>query len=380
MADYAQQTVSDCGKTLRDMLGRFGPDLASDEKRFKGVALDFIRDLPLVNLLILALSADVPQELQAPVGSTPKPLVIGRIIGRLQRDHNLNESAARLAVLAWAQALGILAPGEAAAFFRERSEDATVPEVLQQSVNKTEARTLSVSATKIEATFKNGVLTVNDMRYELALIPDGEFQMGSDSSAAFSDEKPVHTVHIAKSFWLGKTEVPQGLWQAVTGSNPSYFKKGDDYPVEHVSWDDCQAFITKLNQMLGSNYFRLPTEGEWEYACRAGTTGDRYGDIDAIAWYGSNSGSTTHPVGQKQANAWGLYDTLGNVYEYCQDWYGSYSSGYQTDPIGPGAGSLHVIRGGSWLLGAKDVRAAFRIGLSPGGRNGFIGFRLARTN
>ena len=140
------------------------------------------------------------------------------------------------------------------------------------------------------AIFSNGVLTVNGVRYELVSIPAGTFQMGSNSLEADSDEKPVHTVQISKSFWMGKTEVTQGFWQAVMGSNPSNFKSGDNYPVEQVSWDDCQSFITKLNQMVGGNNFRLPTEAEWEYACRAGTTGDRYGDIDVIAWYSSNSG------------------------------------------------------------------------------------------
>jgi formylglycine-generating enzyme required for sulfatase activity len=204
--------------------------------------------------------------------------------------------------------------------------------------------------------------------------------MGSDSAEAYDDEKPVHTVRISKAFWLGKTEVTQGLWQAVMGSNPSYFKSGDNYPVEQVSWDDCQSFITKLNQMVGGNAFRLPTEGEWEYACRAGTTGDRYGNIDSIAWYSSNSGSTTRPVGQKQANGWGLYDTLGNVWEWCQDWYGGYSSSYQTDPTGPASGAGRVRRGGGWFYRAQLVRSAIRDLYDPGDYGYTLGFRLARTN
>jgi formylglycine-generating enzyme required for sulfatase activity len=233
---------------------------------------------------------------------------------------------------------------------------------------------LSVSTTKI---YSNGVLTINGVRYEMASIPAGEFQMGSNSSVANDDEKPVHTVRISKGFWLGRTEVTQGLWQVVMGSNPSYFLKGSSYPVERVSWDDCQAFITKLNQMVGSNYFRLPTEAEWEYACRAGTTGDYYGNVDSIAWYDGNSGSTTHPVAQKQANAFGLYDMSGNVWEKCQDWFGDYSGGYQTDPTGPVSGSFRVGRGGSWEFWARGVRSAIR-GISvPGNRSNQTGFRLA---
>jgi formylglycine-generating enzyme required for sulfatase activity len=231
-----------------------------------------------------------------------------------------------------------------------------------------------------DATFINGVLTVKGMRYELASIPAGTFRMGSNSSDVWPEERPVHTVRISKSFWMGKTEVTQGLWQAVMGSNPSYFKNGDNYPVENVSWDDCQSFIQKLNQILGGNTFRLPTEAEWEYACRAGTTGDRYGNLDAIAWYNNNSGNSTHAVGQKQANAWGLYDTLGNVWEWCQDWWGIYSSGYQTDPTGPVSGSGRINRGLSWNHTAPYIRSAFRGGGSPEYHDNELGFRLAASS
>jgi formylglycine-generating enzyme required for sulfatase activity len=240
--------------------------------------------------------------------------------------------------------------------------------------------TLSVSGTKSSATYSNGVLTVGGVRYELASIPAGTFQMGSKSSEAYPNEQPLHTVQISKGFWLGKTEVTQGLWQAVLGSNPSEFKNGDNNPLEMVSWDDCQGFILKLNQMLGGNAFRLPTEAEWEYACRAGTAGDRYGDIDSIAWYINNSASTHHPVGQKQSNAWGLYDMLGNVWEWCQDWFGAYSAGYQTDPTGPAAGTYRVDRGGGWHNAPPDVRGTVRGAGDPGARSNGRGFRLARTN
>jgi formylglycine-generating enzyme required for sulfatase activity len=237
--------------------------------------------------------------------------------------------------------------------------------------------TLDVSV--IASTFKNGVLTIGGVLYELASIPAGEFQMGNNSSEANFDEKPVHTVRLSKTFWMGKTEVTQGLWQAVMGSNPSYFKSGDNYPVEQVSWDDCQSFIQKLNQMLGGNAFRMPTEAEWEYACRAGTTGDSYGNIDAIAWYFNNAGNTTHPVGQKQKNAWGLYDTLGNVWEWCQDWYDEnyYQNSPAIDPTGPASGSYRVIRGGSWAYDIRFVRSASRFRYDPGYRCDFLGFRLA---
>ena len=211
---------------------------------------------------------------------------------------------------------------------------------------------------------------------EMVLIPGGTFQMGSTSSESFGWEKPVHQVTLS-SFYIGKYEVTQGQWQAVMGSNPSNFQKGDNYPVEQITWDDVQSFITKLNQMTGKRY-RLPTEAEWEYAARGGTTGGRYGNIDAIAWYSSNSGNSTHAVGGKQPNAYGLYDMLGNVWEWVQDWYGSYTSSAKTNPTGPSSGSRRVVRGGSWGDNASYVRAPYRGGFhSPDIRDYNLGFRLA---
>ncbi len=236
-----------------------------------------------------------------------------------------------------------------------------------------------------KASYANGVLTVNGVRYELVSIPAGEFMMGSNKSA---DEKPVHRVQLG-AFRLGKTEVTQGLWQALMGENPSNFKKGNNYPVEPVSWDDCIKFINKLNDLTDGS-FRLPTEAEWEYACRAGTSGDRYGDLDEIAWYGGNSGGETNPVGKKQPNAWGLYDMLGNVWEWCQDMYDEnfYSNSPAQNPLagivkfgGKISGGFRVIRGGSWVLVAGSVRAAVRSRSDPGDRYySILGFRLARTN
>ena len=211
-------------------------------------------------------------------------------------------------------------------------------------------------------------------------LPPGEFRMGSKSSEASNNERRVTKVRISQGFWLGKYEVTQAEWQAVMGTNPAQFSGcGPTCPVENVSWVDVQEFIGKLNAAAGGNRYRLPTEAEWEYAARAGTSGDRYGNLDAIAWYKDNSGGRTHPVGQKAPNAWGLYDMLGNVYEWVGDWYGPYPGGSVTDPRGPGSGSYRVVRGGSWGGDARYCRASNRSNDSPGDRATVLGFRLLRT-
>ena len=167
------------------------------------------------------------------------------------------------------------------------------------------------------------------------------------------------------------------------GTNPSTFTScGPRCPVESVSWDDTQEFIRRMNaRESGSGYvYRLPTEAEWEYGARAGTTGARYGALDEIAWYSANCGQTTHPVGQKRPNAWDLHDMLGNVWEWTGAWYGVYPSGSVTDPGGPESGSSRVLRGGGWPDIARRVRSAFRVNYSPGYRLSSIGFRLVRTD
>ena len=215
---------------------------------------------------------------------------------------------------------------------------------------------------------------------EFVRVPAGEFLMGSTSEEAIDYEQPLTRVRISRAFELGKHEVTQAEWEAVMESNPSRFDEcGGDCPVEQVSWDDVQEFIGRLNALEGEARYRLPTEAEWEYAARAGTSGDRYGgDLDAIAWHGENSESRTHPVGQKVPNAFGLHDMLGNVYEWVQDWYGAYPGGSVTDPQGPMSGSSRLHRGGGWIYGARGCRASGRYAGAPGYRTFYLGFRLLR--
>ena len=195
------------------------------------------------------------------------------------------------------------------------------------------------------------------------------------------DERPPHLVRISRGFEMGKYEVTQVEWEALMGSNPSRFKSADR-PVENVSWDDVQRFIRKLNAKSDGFIYRLPTEAEWEYACRAGTTGDYAGSLDDMGWYERNSNGQTHPVGQKRPNAWGLYDMHGNVWEWVQDWFGPYDPSMVTDPHGPASAKYRTNWGGGWSFWAAYCRSAKRDGDAPGDRgdrSGFLGFRLVRT-
>ncbi|MBP9995265.1 MAG: SUMF1/EgtB/PvdO family nonheme iron enzyme [bacterium] len=227
----------------------------------------------------------------------------------------------------------------------------------------------------------NMVATVNDVTFKMIKVEGGTFTMGGTSEQgddAESDEKPTHSVTLS-DYYIGKFEVTQELWKAVMGSNPSHFK-GNNLPVEEVSWDDCQTFIRKLNTLTGKN-FRLPTEAEWEYAARGGNKSRGYkysgsNSIGDVAWYKDNSWSETHAVGTKSPNELGIYDMSGNVYEWCQDWYGSYGSGSQTNPQGPSFGSDRVRRGGGWRYNAQYCRVSNRHNYAPDSRYNYLGFRL----
>ncbi len=226
----------------------------------------------------------------------------------------------------------------------------------------------------------------NSIGMEFVLIPAGEFMMGTDSNVekgSGDSERPRHKVTISKPFYLGKYEVTQAQWMAVMGNNPSKFK-GDNNPVEMVFWNDAQEFIKRLNAREGHTRYRLPTEAEWEYAARAGTStaysfGDDKNKLSGYAWYDANSGDTTHPVGEKQPNPWGLHDVHGNVWEWVQDWYGKkyYANSPETDPKGPKPGLGRVGRGGDWDDDAEACRSGFRSYGSTSYRDNDIGFRLA---
>ena len=231
---------------------------------------------------------------------------------------------------------------------------------------KTELKKKELEEQQRKGREEDQIFTLKGVEFKMLRVEGGTFQMGATSeqgSDAADDEYPVHSVTLS-DYYIGQTQVTQELWEAVMGSNPSYFKGDNQRPVENVSWNDCQKFIEKLNRLTGKN-FRLPTEAEWEYAARGGNKSKGYkysgsNDVNAVAWYGDNSGSKTHPVAQKQSNELGLYDMSGNVWECCQDCYGDYTSRSQSNPKGANTGSSRVLRGGSWCYDARCVRVSDR--------------------
>ena len=243
------------------------------------------------------------------------------------------------------------------------------------STNALSSNSSSPSGNTITFPVKNGI------NIEMVKVEAGSFNMGATSEMEnpFEDEKPVHRVTLTNDYYIGKYEVTQALWKTVMGNKPSRFK-GDALPVEQVSWNDCQKFITKLNKLTGKN-FRLPTEAEWEYAARGGKKSRGYqysgsNTLGDVAWYYDNSGIKTHAVGTKQPNELGIYDMTGNVFEWCQDWRDSYSSSPLVNPMGAASGSNRVRRGGSWGSSARGCHTSFRNGNAPDDRYGSLGLRL----
>jgi formylglycine-generating enzyme required for sulfatase activity len=238
----------------------------------------------------------------------------------------------------------------------------------------------------------------NSVGMKLVLIPKGTFTMGSPvEEVGSNNDEQQHQVTVSKDYYLGVTEVTQGQYEKVMGVNPSYFQKrvirksdSSMYPVEQVWWENAVEFCKRLSELpeekKAGRVYRLPTEAEWEYACRAGSkTAFYFGDdselIGAYAWHPANSGDQTHPVGEKKPNAWGLYDMHGNVWEWCSDWYGDYPEGAVTDPVGPEEGSYRVYRGGSWCYELAYCRSASRFWWDPSIRvSGLNGFRVSLSS
>ena len=273
------------------------------------------------------------------------------------------------------------------------NEQASLTGTLTAASSPSSSSSLSSSSSSSKEVF-----TVKGVSFTMVRVDGGTFRMGAtdeQGSDAYDSEKPAHNVTLS-TFSIGETEVTQALWQAVMGCNPSNFKDNPQNPVECVSWDDCQEFIKKLNSLTGKS-FRLPTEAEWEYAARGGSKSRKTkysggSDIGSVAWYDKNAyyvgkdgkrdesspNYGTHPVKGKSPNELGLYDMSGNVWEWCEDWYGKYKRSSQSNPNGPSKGSLRVNRGGSWCRSARLCRVSYRCSGTPGNRYFNLGLRLAQ--
>ena len=254
-------------------------------------------------------------------------------------------------------------------------QTASLSGVLTTHTSSSVASGFSSSGNTITIPVKDGI------SIDMVRVEAGTFTMGAtaETKYPYDCEKPTHRVTLTNDYYIGKYEVTQALWKAVMGKNPSFFK-GDNLPVEEVSWDDCQDFLSKLNRITGKT-FRLPTEAEWEYAARGGNKSRGYqysgsNNLSDVAWYYDNSGIKTHAVGTKQANKLGIYDMSGNVWEWCQDWYGAYSSSSQVNPTGANSGSRRVFRGGSWSDSDSRCRSSYRDESTPDNRFNHVGLRL----
>jgi formylglycine-generating enzyme required for sulfatase activity len=276
----------------------------------------------------------------------------------------------------------------------KQAEITGTEETVKQTTDKARARdevnriTDSMIQANVQAALQikqNNSPILQILQKDMVYVAGGTFTMGctaEQADACLSVEKPTHEVSL-NSFYIGKYEVTQAQWREVMGNNPSYFSECYECPVEQVSWHDVQDFIRKLNQITGKK-FRLPTEAEWEFAARGGNQnrGHKYSGSDligSVAWYSDNSEDRTHPVGQKSPNELGIYDMSGNVWEWCNDWYDSYSSGGQNNPVGPGKGTFRVLRGGSWFRNAFNCRITIRSDANSDYRNSNIGFRLVSS-
>jgi len=361
------------GRTaLKAVVVRYGDGIGEDRNRLRSLLHDYCCPKREVMLLVHAAELGVVRALRGAGGDTT--LVFARLTQLLHDDYGVDIALAGWAIESWAEGLGVAVSGSRLQATVYRSSAAPqVSSPHQQSRQQTPVA-LSAGISMREA--------VTGMKF--VWIPPGEFMMGSNDGS--SNEKPVHRVAIRKGFWMGKFAVTQGELESVMGNNPSYFKGDPRLPVESISWHDVQDFIRKVNSRTGKR-FRLPSEAEWEYACRAGTTtrysfGDNEIALNQYGWFEGNSGGRTHPVGEKLPNDWGLYDMHGNLWEWCEDcWNANYRGGpNDAGAMMIGDCSSRVVRGGSWIFHGRDLRSAYRNGLPAVFRNGIIGFRLIQDN
>jgi formylglycine-generating enzyme required for sulfatase activity len=403
-------------QTLKKLVDQHGSELVNQPGRVKGLLLDLCAgQMRETKVLVAVVQRGMAKELHQD-GGRNLPILIPRMAISLYKDDGLDQTLARWAVETWAMAFGFALPGDQGSdadsnrdndqpgagssdavgkqgtpFKEEGGAAVPAPPGQEKGWAKSILSFFGASEKQEEAPRpgqshvqpKHGeAWTEPYTGMEFVWVPGGSFEMGDLFGDGYEREKPVHTVEL-DGFWLGKYPVTQAQWEKVMGNNPSHFK-GRNNPVECVSWQDVQEFISKLNSRSKDSRFCLPTEAQWEYAARSGGKWELYAggnDIDRVAWYFDNSGGKTHPVGQKAPNGLGIYDMTGNVWEWCHDWFDEnyYARSPRSNPSGPSGGSYRVDRGGGWDSGARGCRAAIRLSDSPGYGSDLIGLRLAFT-
>lgn len=379
-------------QVLKQLLAKYRLALCDQPGRCRGLLLDELEGAceAEVNTLLLTLQYGIVEELREVAGPQIPELLLSQLVQKLRRRVPLDESAAHWAVEVWAEALALclsaLPLSPLPPVSSPYSAASSPPSLYgrhtpQQHIPRTSR---FASASSLPPLPIPSPTLHNSLGMGFVLIPAGTSQMGSNDRDAWRNEQPVHTVRITKPFYLSKHEVTQGQWQAAMGGNPSRFTGDPHRPVEQVSWNDVQTFIRRLNAQERKMLYRLPTEAEWEYAARAGTRtrwsfGEDASQLGLYAWYGDNADNRTHPVGQLQPNPWGLYDMHGNIWEWVEDRYESYTAGPAVDPMGPFIGWYRANRGGGWNNHARLCRSANRNADPPDHRSGSHGFRLLRT-
>ena len=310
---------------------------------------------------------------RAATAQDDQPYSLSAVLSLLERG----AAPARVLQLATARCVTFVVDPGTDRRLRQAGADTALVNGLRRACRQTTPTAAPTSGTKGVSPRPGPKLTDADF----VLVPAGTFQMGDSTGNGEVNEQPVHTVTLTHAFYLQKTPVTQAQWETVMGSNPSYFVDCPTCPVDEVSYTDVQQFITALNARAPGKGYRMPTEAEWEYAARAGTSGDFGvpGDASVGGWISTNSTNESHPVAELQPNAWGLYDMQGNVWEWVSDWYGPYRSGAVIDPTGPDSGEFRVLRGGSWRHSASYARSSFRWSTDPTYMSDYYGFRLAKS-
>jgi len=366
---------------LQAIVQRYGPHIYQDRRRLVALLKDMLARQARswqVKLLILSIEDGVLERLLQQLHRIPEPLLLENHARSFSESFQINPDATRWVIQSWLACFGpYKAELKSRAPARPRPTAAPAPPV---KANREPPPLPQLEPVTAESPDAKGSLFRNSLKMTFVRLNPGRFEMGSPESERERDNgERLHPVTITHSFYLQNTPVTQEQWQAVMGSNPSHFK-GDQHPVENVSWPLCEQFLERLNGHSEFRY-RLPTEAEWEYAARAGKDsayfyGDSPSSLERYGWYQDNADQQTHAVQQKEANPWGLYDLYGNVREWCQDWYAPYPESLQQDPQGPTKGNYKLCRGGSWKFAAAHCRSATRHLMRPGVASSDIGLRL----